>query len=120
MASSSINSLKRLKSFSSRLALNLVNKLKGPNPNPVIVFGHQKSGTTAIAQLLGKATSKSVGIDPFYHLPNKQSELPALYANQHLLKKLIRKNRVLYFADIIKDPEFSYFYDELFGRTCCK
>ena len=31
----------------------------------VLILGHQKSGTTAIAALLGQATQKTDDIDPF-------------------------------------------------------
>ena len=53
--------------------LNWIRKLR---PLPVgrgltIVTGMQKSGTTAIAKLLGAATGKSVCSDPFYNLYEK-------------------------------------------------
>lgn len=89
------------------------NSFKKPSVSPIIIIGHQKSGTTAIAQLLGKATGKSVSIDPFYRTSNKQIQLPSVYSNKKNLGAYISKNGYLFSEDIIKDPEFSFFYPEL-------
>ena len=61
------------------------NSVKKPSISPIIIIGHQKSGTTAIAQLLGKGIGKSVSIDPFYRTPNKQTQLPSVYSNKKML-----------------------------------
>ncbi|MBN8697653.1 MAG: sulfotransferase domain-containing protein [Bacteroidetes bacterium] len=84
-----------------------------PSETPVIIMGHQKTGTTAIAALLGKATEKEVSIDPFYRTPKKHIVLPKLYENKLLLSDYIRSNAYLYRPQIIKDPEFVFFYKEL-------
>ena len=89
------------------------NSVKKPSISPIIIIGHQKSGTTAIAQLLGKGIGKSVSIDPFYRTPNKQTQLPSVYSNKKMLGVYIAKNGYLFSEGIIKDPEFSFFYPEL-------
>lgn len=83
------------------------------NKIPVIILGHQKSGTTAVAKLLGAAVAKTVCIDPFYLTKEKQIQLPPVYEDKSLLKKYIKNNAFLYSQDIIKDPEFVFFYTEL-------
>lgn len=103
----------RIIKVQSSFVKNIVDFFKTPNKIPVIILGHQKSGTTAIAKLLGSATDKTVCIDPFYLTPKKQIQLPKVYNHKNYLKNYIKKNAFLYSQDIIKDPEFVFFYEEL-------
>ncbi len=104
---------RRITKFLLSLIKTITDFFKIRNKIPIIVFGHQKSGTTAIAKLLGKSTDKTVCIDPFYLTKEKQYQLPIIYKDKKGLKDYIKKNAYLYSQDIIKDPEFVFFYDEL-------
>ena len=74
----------------------------------VIVAGMQKSGTTAIAKLLGAATKKSVCSDPFYKLSQMSVDFrKEIYEEQLPLKTLWRRHRSVFLGEIIKDPNFS-------------
>lgn len=89
-------------------------KLATINPAPIIILGHQKSGTSAIAALLAKATGKTLTLDFFYK--NNQSR-PFFRAKLHdgrlPLNRFLRSNSQYLSADIIKEPELTYFYDRL-------
>lgn len=87
------------------------------NPEPIIVLGHQKSGTSAIAALLAKAAGKTATIDffyknnhtmPFFREQLHQGKLP--------LTHFLSKNRQYLSTDIIKEPELTYLYDQLQSR----
>ena len=82
------------------------------NVNPIFILGNQKSGTSAIAALLGKLTNKKASIDLFYSgfyynffLKWKQKQITT--------SKFIKINRLEFSADIIKEPHLSVFYEEL-------
>jgi len=80
------------------------------NPSPVIVLGHQKSGTTAIAALLAARTGLSVTLDiPGLHEP-VQSQI---HAQQLPFDAFLHRNRVEFSRDIIKEPCLSFLYPEI-------
>jgi len=73
----------------------------------VIITGMPKSGTTAIARLLGAATGQSVCSDPFYRLSQMKVDFrDKLFANQLSLKTLWRRYRRVFSGTIVKDPNF--------------
>ena len=73
----------------------------------IIVAGMPKSGTTAIAKLLGAATEKKVCSDPFYQLDVQGVNFRhALFSGALSLESLWRKNRRVFKGGIIKDPNF--------------
>lgn len=90
--------------------------LGGPaiNRAPVIVLGHQKSGTSVIAALLAKSTGSTATLDFFW---KNNHSLPFFRAKLHSgelsLSQLLRKNRQYLSADIIKEPELTYLYEQL-------
>lgn len=74
----------------------------------VIITGMQKSGTTAIAKLLGAATGQIVCSDPFYTLSRMGVDFhKELYEGQLSLRSLWRRHRRVFTGTIIKDPDFS-------------
>ena len=84
------------------------------NPHPVIVLGNQKAGTSAIAALLAEATRSSVTLD----LRNEQAARPTFIScrlGRATFAELVRRNRLDFSRDIVKEPNLSLLYDELVG-----
>lgn len=81
------------------------------NPHPILVLGNQKSGTSAIAALLGEMTGLSVSIDlrkeidrPTYHQV-KQGELS--------FAQFVKSHKLDFSRAIVKEPNLTLFYEEL-------
>ena len=83
------------------------------NTQPIFVFGNQKSGTSAIAALLGEMTGRSYTIDIFCHFGDIESQL---LGGQASLNEFIQQTRFYFSRDIVKDPSLTFFYDELKER----
>ena len=84
------------------------------NAAPVIVLGHQKSGTSVVAALLGEATGKSVTIDI---VPKKSGIVPFfredLFKIDFVLRDFILANPLYFATDIIKEPDLTFHYEGL-------
>lgn len=80
------------------------------HPNPVLVFGNQKSGTSAIATLLGEATGLSYTIDMFCLYGDLEERL---LQSKTSLDELLDCARFYFSKDIIKEPGLTFFYKEL-------
>lgn len=72
-----------------------------PNPNPVLVVGNQKSGTSAIAGLLAKATGLPASIDLIGELI--EPTVPRVISDELSLDAFLRHNDVDFLRAIIKD-----------------
>lgn len=73
----------------------------------VIVTGMQKSGTTAIAKLLGAAAGETVCSDPLHRLWEQNVDFRYhLYSRGQPLRNFWRGHRRLFEGRIIKDPDF--------------
>ena len=80
----------------------------------VIITGMPKSGTTAIARLVGVASGKKVVSDPFNILDNRGIEFrDPLFAGELSIGWLIRRYASVFRAEIIKDPNFIFFADDM-------
>lgn len=82
------------------------------NPRPILILGNQKAGTSAIAGLLGAAADASVTID----LRNEQTAHPLFIrcrAGDLPFAELVRRNRLDFSRDIVKEPNLSLLYDDL-------
>ena len=101
-------------SFDHRCLLNIFKPLRSGKKN-VIVTGMQKSGTTAIAKLLGFATDEVVCSDPFYRLfrRNGFDPRPDLYSGDITLKQLWKKQQHFFPGTIIKDPDFVFLLPQI-------
>jgi hypothetical protein len=80
----------------------------------VIVLGNQKAGTSAIAALLAEATCSSVTLD----LRNEQAARPTFIRcrlGRVPFAELVRRNRLDFSRDVVKEPNLSLLYDELVG-----
>ena len=83
------------------------------NPEPILVLGNQKSGTSAIAALLGKATGLSYTIDIFCFFGDAERKL---LAGDMDFETFVQKARYRFSKDIVKEPSFIAFYEELASR----
>ena len=87
--------------------------------SPIIVLGNQKSGTTAIAALVGRATKKKFAIDPWFQIQNKldiksQIDLQKqLYEHSCSLNDFINHNKQYFSVEIIKEPNFTFLYEDV-------
>jgi hypothetical protein len=81
---------------------------------PVFVLGQQKSGTSAIAGLLGEYTAATATID----LPQEIQDLtiPRIEAGEATIDQLINRNRNGFAAAIVKHPELTLIYPHLRQR----
>ena len=110
------NSLKPLSrdiGFSFRV---LIYKFKNinriTNPSPIFIIGNQKSGTSAIASILGSFSGKITAVDLF--LSGFRSSLFTTWKSKKIsTKDFINKNKVEFSAEIIKEPHLSTFFEEL-------
>lgn len=81
-----------------------------PNPLAIIGIGNQKSGTTAIVALLARHTNSSVTLD----LPGIAGEVKVrLKAGEVSFESFVRRNASELSRDIIKEPNLTFFYNEL-------
>lgn len=80
------------------------------NPNPIFVFGNQKAGTSAIAALLGEATGLSYTIDILCLYEGLEERL---LKGDSSFDEVIDRGRYYFSKAIIKDPGFTFFYDQL-------
>lgn len=79
----------------------------------VIVFGHQKSGTSAIASLLAKASGLDYAQDPLYRLDRgSAARLSELLNGQRTLDSMVSRHRRVICRPIIKDPDLIHVYDQ--------
>ncbi|PNW35287.1 UNVERIFIED_CONTAM: hypothetical protein BEN50_17775 [Euhalothece sp. KZN 001] len=80
------------------------------NPHPILVFGNQKSGTSAVTALLGEATGLSYTIDIFCLYEDLEERL---LKRETSLNELLDRARFYFSREIIKEPGLTFFYDDL-------
>lgn len=89
----------------------LVYSLFTINHAPVIVLGNQKSGTSAIAALLAKATGMSYDIDIAGF---RNPEYTALHQNETALLPLVQQRAKIEFSkDVVKEPNLTFLLPKL-------
>lgn len=76
------------------------------NPQPILIFGNQKSGTSAITALLAEATGLTYTIDILCRYPGLEESL--LYDRTNF-EEMIARARYYFSKNIIKDPSFTFF-----------
>lgn len=82
-------------------------------PAPIFILGHAKSGTTAIASLLSKATNQPVTIDPLFRIDPDGYLQQQLFSGELPFKNLVQAHKFYFSTPINKDPKLTFFYDEL-------
>lgn len=78
--------------------------------NPIFILGNQKAGTSVITALLGEAIGLSYTIDIFCLYQGLEE---ALLRGDVSFEDVIERGRYYFSKDIIKDPSFTFFYDEI-------
>lgn len=78
--------------------------------NPVIVLGHQKSGTSAIANLLADCADLTRSIDIPQLWPPIGFEI--MQGKKRLID-VVNENKVPFSKQLIKEPMLTFFYDEV-------
>jgi hypothetical protein len=116
-----VNSLRRQDSIRDNLraaplrARRAVQSLTArPNPAPIFVLGHQKSGTSAVAALLAELTGSSVAIDLLNE--DRWPTYAQLAAGRTSFERFVRRNRLDFSRDIVKEPNLTFFYAQLAER----
>lgn len=80
------------------------------NSQPIIIFGNQKSGTSAIAALLGRCVHASVTID----IPDLwEPTMSQLIRRQIRFADVVNRNRLAFSRAIIKEPNLTFIMDEV-------
>lgn len=104
------------------------------NPEPIIFLGNPKAGTTVISNLTALASDKTINYDVTFkaYLSDWQYPLTkilrklklttniysysygmSLYDQQMSFYEFVQRKKSLFSSDIIKDPNFTFFYKEL-------
>lgn len=94
------------------LTRNLLFSFYHLSENPIIIFGNQKSGTSAIAGLLGAASGLSYSLD----VPSiyKQKNFEELINGQKKLDEIIQKyGKIEFSRDLIKEPSLTFIYQQV-------
>lgn len=86
-----------------------------PRPAPeVIITGMPKSGTTAVARLMGIASGKNVVSDPFNVLDNKAIQFrDRVFSGEVTIGDLVQRYASVFRGEVIKDPNFIFFAEDL-------
>lgn len=80
----------------------------------VIVAGMPKSGTTAIASLLGAAMGRSVVSDPFYQMDKNGIQFrEPLFSGKLNIADVWMRHPEYFDGDVIKDPNFPLLFHDL-------
>lgn len=79
--------------------------------SPVILLGNQKSGTTAIAALLAEMTGLSATLDLKKEM--KDPVIDRVKTGRLSMKEFVRRNKLDFSRQIIKEPSLSPYYPEL-------
>ena len=105
------NMVWKAKIFQKELTNDLKSITARVNPTPIFVLGNQKSGTTAIAQLLAEMVDFSVAIDLRKEIKNSTFHL--VKQEKLSLSKFIEINKLDFSRKIIKEPNLTLFYHDL-------
>lgn len=106
--------VKRLHWRARRCGRLLREQLARPHPCPVLVFGNQKSGTSAIAGMLAEVTRVPAAIDLVreYQSPS----YPDVVRGARSARWFIRRNRLEFSRGIVKEPNFLVMWKQLLAE----
>ena len=88
----------------------LNNHIARVNQNPIIVFGKQKSGTSAIAHLLADygGLSKTIDIPALWGV-----EMINMLQGKRVFSEIVKENKHYFSKDLIKEPNMTFFMDQV-------
>lgn len=95
-----------------------IRQLIAPADNAqVVVLGHQKSGTTAIAALLARIADLEVSVDPLFQIDQGKGQAARrLITHPGTLGLLCRTHPQLLTKSIVKDPDLTFIFPT--ARKC--
>ena len=94
-----------------KLAIARASKSVTVNPRPIFILGNQKSGTTAIAALLGALADLPVTLDLRREYP--RPHYLRVRAGTMSFMEFIEFNKLSFSRPLVKEPHLSVFYPEL-------
>lgn len=89
----------------SYLLYNAYDMFATVHSEPIFVLGHQKSGTTVIANLLALALGERYSHDMFYH--RQYSNMSNVYNGSISIREIVRDIPSAFAAGVIKDPDLT-------------
>jgi hypothetical protein len=87
------------------------NVIATPNDAPILVLGNQKSGTSAVAALLGALTDQSVQIDLMR--ANRSGDFQRVHSGSLSFSSFLSRYRWEFSRAIVKEPNFVVIHEEL-------
>lgn len=81
--------------------------------SPIFILGNQKSGTSAIAALLGELTGLPTTIDLTMEYLSKKPSYIKVKNKEMSFEKFVNRNKFDFSKKIIKEPNLTLFYKEL-------
>lgn len=99
------------RNLSARVQLELETIVAQVNPKPIIVLGNQKSGTSAIAALLGEMTGKSFHIDMMK--ANERNIYEYVKTGRISFDEFIKLNKLEFSKEIVKEPNLAVLYGQI-------
>lgn len=94
-----------------RLNYSLLDRIYRVHKSPVFVLGHHKTGTTAVALLLGAISGERVSMDPFN--ARERYPLSELFHGGLAMAPFVQSVKYHFSQGIIKEPDLTYLFDEL-------
>ena len=95
-----------------KIKRNVRNYFAQPNRNSIFILGNQKSGTSAIANLLSQATSKSLTPDFISAIDHPTLSLELSF-DLLAFSDFVQKYKFEFSNQIIKEPILSFYIDKL-------
>ena len=101
----------RLNQIKQGVQTRLKDMIARPHPDPIVVFGKAKAGTTVIAELLSKASGRSYSHDMLYR--RNWDRTPDLHSGAYTIQQLMRRFGSEFSAGVIKEPNFTFVADQV-------
>ncbi len=79
----------------------------------IFILGHEKSGTTAIAELLAKISGQPVTIDLFFKIDPQGYLQDKLFSQKLSFSDFVQSYKFYFSTRLNKSPKFTFFYNEL-------
>lgn len=102
---------RRGRSLSTDFKIKVETKIAQINPEPILILGNQKSGTSAIAALLAQMTNLSVSVD--LPIANRSLMYKRVKAGELSFDEFVKLNKLEFSKEIVKEPGLTVFYEEL-------
>lgn len=101
----------KLRELKNSIIIELQTRAAQINPQPILVLGNQKSGTSAIAALLAEMTDLSVTIDLKKEIPNPTYD--KIIKGELTFSEFVQLHKLDFSRDIVKEPNLTLLDREL-------